>query len=666
MIKSLLLGAALSCAASAAAVTPLAGYQPLVHSTAGELILTQNGMALPGIKAYHEDLSRASQTIKFTYSYNVSNYGSLQNVNDGDIIKVALEIPKETSNLFAGSEINSVYFVTPTDGRGKCPLDAATMFVTEDLKGDPLSVTEVSGLKQYTGLTEHKADLETPVTIEKDRSYYVGYEFKLAKGMASNSYYVIIGDGTSPYGGWLGVTKNGQTSWDNYGKQGMNFYVCCGITGENMPENRVTAESLLDVLSVVNGENNEMGLVFKNLGANTVESLQLKYWMNGTEKTVTARPESEVGINATGDVYFDIVPDSSMLDYDFKVTVTGVNGEPNNIESAIIEAKFPCMNPGEGKQRWLVIEEGTATWCQYCPLGYVAIEGAKERYAEDPFISIAIHSNDPMGCSSYTSFLNKYLTGFPSYIPNRCAPYTNGFVYNTQYNDMMIDALFTFFTSQPSLGEVNLTAEMVEDDAEKIEVKASSQFVFDMENVDYRLAFVVKEDSVGPYPQVSSVSQIEGLGAFTGAGSPVTVLFSDVARVIDNWLGNRNSIPSTVKAGETYEYTKKIDIKNVKNKKKFDVVALLLNGKTGNIENAGIYHFGSTTSIGDNLSDSASKVEITAGEGSIELRGEYTYAAVYTLDGRLVATAAGEPSVSVNPGLYIVKAGEVTAKVVVK
>lgn len=51
--------------------------------------------------------------------------------------------------------------------------------------------------------------------------------------------------------------------------------------------------------------------------------------------------------------------------------------------------------PGKKVERRTVVEEGTGTWCGYCPRGMAFMKKAEDTYG-DRFIGIAIHGDDPM------------------------------------------------------------------------------------------------------------------------------------------------------------------------------------------------------------------------------------------------------------------------------
>lgn len=84
---------------------------------------------------------------------------------------------------------------------------------------------------------------------------------------------------------------------------------------------------------------------------------------------------------------------------------------------------------------------------------------------------------------------------------------------------------------------------------------------------------------------------------------------------------------------------------------------------------ANCYAVISTTNIsgiGDINLDATDTTRIFAADGAIRVVNNDAAVEVYTLDGVQVATARGDATIAVNPALYIVRAGAVTAKVLVK
>ena len=78
-----------------------------------------------------------------------------------------------------------------------------------------------------------------------------------------------------------------------------------------------------------------------------------------------------------------------------------------------------------------------------------------------------------------------------------------------------------------------------------------------------------------------------------------------------------------------------------------------------------VYVNGIETAVGS-VSTGSNALDIRVAHGSISLSTDYDSADVYDMQGKTVATVpAGRHAVSLAPGVYIVKAGEKTVKVVV-
>ena len=87
-------------------------------------------------------------------------------------------------------------------------------------------------------------------------------------------------------------------------------------------------------------------------------------------------------------------------EYALQVVVSKVNGKDDDYEGnstiqSIVKYKenvYPYK---------VVVEEGTATWCGFCPRGIVGVQEMKKKYP-DSFIGIAAHRDDPLEPTSYS------------------------------------------------------------------------------------------------------------------------------------------------------------------------------------------------------------------------------------------------------------------------
>lgn len=103
--------------------------------------------------------------------------------------------------------------------------------------------------------------------------------------------------------------------------------------------------------------------------------------------------------------------------YDIALEITGING----VSDEFADDNFGYTTvTGVSKHisRKMVAEEGTGTWCVWCPRGAVFMEKMRHDYP-DGFIGIAVHNEDPMAIEEYDSQINAMISGYPSVLINR-------------------------------------------------------------------------------------------------------------------------------------------------------------------------------------------------------------------------------------------------------
>lgn len=228
--------------------------------------------------------------------------------------------------------------------------------------------------------------------------------------------------------------------------------------------------------------------------------------------------------------------------------------------------------------RRMVVEEGTGTWCQYCVWGIVGMETMKEKFP-DNFIGIAIHSGDAMDCSdSYGLEFTSYPSAYFNRIENSSPTGGTMESYLKNQSGLITDAM------------VKLNSATYSEDYMQMTVSAYTRFGFDASGTDYRLAYVITENNVGPYLQnnVYAGGEMGEMGGFENKPSPVEVIYSDVARgIFPSNTGAEGSVPSSITActNYTYDYTFSMP-KGIENYDNLEITVLLYNAKTGEIVNA--------------------------------------------------------------------------------
>ena len=227
--------------------------------------------------------------------------------------------------------------------------------------------------------------------------------------------------------------------------------------------------------------------------------------------------------------------------------------------------------------RKIVMEEATGTWCGYCPYGMAAIEFMNKQYP-DNFIAIAIHDDEMTPTDSYSPFLSQ-VTAFPSSRINR-----SYWLYPQPFN----------LDGTKDLGVAMIKANAEFTPGNQVEVSTETVFGFSDNSTEYRIAYVVVEDNVGPYQQSNYLSNPSAadnpndlMNWWVHQGPYVETTYNDVARAIYDYDGVVGQLPRTVTEGETYQckYTLTLP-ENVKNAENVKIVTLLINTSTGEIINA--------------------------------------------------------------------------------
>lgn len=238
--------------------------------------------------------------------------------------------------------------------------------------------------------------------------------------------------------------------------------------------------------------------------------------------------------------------------------------------------------------RKIVMEEGTGTWCGWCVRGIEVIERMRTKYP-DNFIAIALHtgSTDKMSNpENYSDLIARY-TGVPGCFYNRS---------NSESNTVDLSVAERVITRLKDNGKALITAQAVFSlpDSSAITITTSTTFGFSGSG-DWRIAYVLVEDSIGPYLQSNFYANNSSYNnpsnymyEWVGKPSQILTMCKDVACGIYPTLnGKEGSLPLTVTEGETYKthYTFRIP-SNVRNRSHVKVVTLLIDHSTGEILNA--------------------------------------------------------------------------------
>lgn len=562
-------------------------------------------------------------------------------------ISAAIELPAETTQKWVGDELTRVRI-----GFGSATLGGITIFLTEDLEGEPF-YTQSGTIKNQGEWNEF--ELTTPYTFE-GKTIYVGYTANCFRA----SDYPIGMDGkaaTTKLGDYLGV----EGDWDHYGTQFGNVCLRIVIEGDDLPQNDVSIASTSVPTNV--GINAPFGatLTFSNDASIPVEDLSVSCTVDGVEQSGVEVEIAEGLIlpGETGELMISgLVCTKLGEDIPVAITITKVNGVDDEApENNTISVKVNCVEKVFARN--VVVEEFTGTWCGWCVRGITGMNYMKENYGEEGFIGIAGHYNDAMQTSTYLPVVNNFSGGsFPSAVCNRAISFDPGIE--------TLEAYYKLYRSNPSTTNVELEA-TYDEDTKKVTATAVAEFSLPETRAQYRFAFVITEDNVGPYAQLNYYSG-GGYGQCYGwenQPSRVEVYFNDVARYMQAALGITNSIPATIETGVKYEYSAELPTTTVTDINNCEVVAMVLNAKTYEVVNAAKVSMEGSSAV-KTVAVDATQVSINAVKGGIDLIGDISGATVYGIDGKAVKSANSEGFISVSPGVYVVTATSANGSVATK
>lgn len=334
-------------------------------------------------------------------------------------------------------------------------------------------------------------------------------------------------------------------------------------------------------LSLKNVNNTVKYTVF-NKGSNAVTSLKVKYsdGTNDVEETINV----SIPAFGTKDVQFTTPLNyATVVEKKLSHEVLLVNGnadtDPSN--NTADTTKFNTISENYTKN--VVIEEGTGTWCGWCPRGAVAMEYMYNNYP-DRFIGIAVHNGDPMTVTAYDNGAD--FSGFPSSNVDRAILGA----------DVDQSAFQTYYNNRKDLPTLTAVSGTVTSNGNDLTIVASASFNTIITDANLRLGVVMVEDNVtgtaSGYAQTNYYADnaAGNMGGFESLPDPVPadqMVYNHVGRaLLGGYAGQTGSIPTTISESTVATYTFNYTIPAVSEKNNMSAVILVIDNETGEICNA--------------------------------------------------------------------------------
>ncbi|MEZ7839321.1 MAG: Omp28-related outer membrane protein, partial [Flavobacteriales bacterium] len=413
------------------------------------------------------------------------------------------------------------------------------------------------------------------------------FTMKMEINLTTNNWEVFI-DGVS-----MGSFANGETqiaSIDIFPTQGNQFYVD-NISALHTPYVMPQLNGAMLMINPIEGlvsQERYASVEVKNLGLTTISSFDVVLNYGSTELTESV---SGVSLNSFDGMTVDfnspiILGEGSSA---LTATINNINGlnidDDTSDDSKTIEVT--AVKPADGKM--VIAEEGTGTWCGWCPRGTVAMD-LMARDFEGFYQGIAIHNGDPMELAVYDQDLD--VSGYPSALVDRGTEIDPGDI-KVDFMERILVEPSAFISNGASVDEDSLNVSLTVD----FNLAASG---------NWKIACVLTEDNVSGvssgysqsnYYSGGDAGDLVGVDGTNWADLPGTVsasnmVYHHVARALSPSFEGYSGFPNSIESGSTYTFNFKFAIDENWKTEDMHIVGMLI-GADSKIDN------GSSSSIDD-------------------------------------------------------------------
>lgn len=528
-------------------------------------------------------------------------------INQGEVQKYAIYVPEETVRQYAGATVEAAVIANGCIPNEEFSAFKIGLYKTLDDDAEPLvSMNANMGIRNHF---EWKA-YEFPETyvVKPDEPFYLIMEFPVKyyprnqEDLEDNFMpcavdWALVPDDRGYSDLIYSVdTDSDNYSWWNVGPLTGNNCMRLRLTGDMIPTNDLGASDLRVPARLEPGKEFTSTIILTNYGANPVASCTytvqiadeapvehfIEFVDSKGEPMPLAYHESyATAFEATTQVIGPAVP--------IKLTITESNGTTDGYAANNeVSTTTLSISDENGFQRGLYIEEGTGTWCGWCPMGIVAFEQMRQLYP-DLFAGVAIHfSNDPMTPKdgSFDEAIASFGGNAPIMSVNLDRDRTR--MPSPTTNNMM--TAMGAYTADPAYVKASINVKSLT----KTELELETEYTFagPAENI-YSVFYVVSEDNVGPYPQTNSYSsgirgELDGWEKMPGI---VSTIYNDVARTMFKVDDTSAFIPAQIEGDTPYVDARKISFSDqvvINDPDNCNVIAVIVNKNTGLVENASI------------------------------------------------------------------------------
>lgn len=434
--------------------------------------------------------------------------------------------------------------------------------------------------------------VETGGTVQASTSYtaetWIDLVFQID---LTNNVWEVIVDGTSI--GSYSNPNNSIASIDIFplNAAGQSLFYIDDVYFDYEPFVQPTKDLSLFSLTTKNtsiaGASQGLKLTLKNLGITPITDVDVT-WDDGTNQYT----DNLTGLNLNSLETHTFTHSTKLQAKEgatnVTVTLSNINGDvdendKNDVRNATVTGIVPAPD------RKVVAEEGTGTWCGWCPRGAVFMDSMAHDYPEY-FVPIAVHNGDPMVVSDYDAGIGAFpgFTGYPGAIVDRASVINPSALENSLFSRVVIvpkAKLLNGAEYDPISGLLTMTV--------------SAEFTGAVSG-NWRLNMVVTEDGVkGTTAAYNQSNYYSGggngeMGGYELLPNPVPaaqMVYDHVARTITaGWAGLAGSVPTPVAAGETHIAKFTWNVPAGMKTENMRIISMLIM-PNGNINNANTFTF---------------------------------------------------------------------------
>lgn len=494
----------------------------------------------------------------------------------------AIWLNAEQRTQYAGTTVSTLEFY-----HGLIRDESATtitVFVRNGLNGEDIFSDVVTGIRQNSA-DLIRYEFENPLTIEpSDEPLVFGWYIHITNNVQGN-YSTIwavddVRDAPSYNNDAIKLVNGEWKMEDNHGYYG-NLCIWLKLQNKALPKNDVSLHSLDIPYSIRPGSVFDYKFKITNHGTNEVANISVQTTVgDGTPAVQELEINPALAYGATAECTLKATyPDAGVVQV--AVAATKVNGVDDTAphDNSLAEYMLSLPKDTKGFERNVLIEESGSTGCTWCPRGIVGMNTMKETYGGDSrLILLSAHEADPMSIDTYKQFSHNFVFSLPTATIDRALQTDPAFEnLNAAYKSRLEVPAYSKLALRVAVDKENRQATLTSD----------TEFFFDDFGARYKIAYVIVEDNVGPYPQLNGYSQAdEYMGGFENLDDPCLITFDDVAVCSTEAMGTAGIYPERLKAGETYTHTQTLDFPE---KCKIDdcrYIAYLIDARTNAIENA--------------------------------------------------------------------------------